>query len=96
MVQHLFSASVSIPSDVMLQQLPERESVCLNLETEEYFGLDPVGTRMWLALAAAPTVEGAYRTLLEEFDVEPTRLRGELADFVSELVQRRLLAVDER
>ena len=39
----------------------------LNLETECYYGLDEIGTRMWQMVTAAPTIEIAYEQLLSEF-----------------------------
>ncbi len=44
-----FASRVAAPRHVLVRAL-DRESVLLNLETERYFGLDEVGTRMWQLL----------------------------------------------
>jgi hypothetical protein len=67
------------------------ESVILNLSTESYFGLDEVGTRMWLALTGSDTIQHAYESLLTEYDVDPDILRSDLTRLIEELVSRGLL-----
>lgn len=80
------------PDDVLIRLLGD-ESVLLNLASESYFGLDEVGTRMWSALEQAGTVEGAYRILIEEYDVEPEKLRVDLATFVDKLSEAGLVEI---
>ena len=53
-----FSVRATVPTNVLIRFL-DQESVLLNLETERYFGLDAVGTRMWQVVTAAPSVEAA-------------------------------------
>ena len=80
-----FTDRAAAPSHVLVRIL-DRESVLLNLETEQYFGLDETGTRMWQLVTGSPNIDAAYQELLEEFDVEPELLRSNL----TELLGRRL------
>lgn len=91
----LFSRSVSAPSDVLMQELPDGEAVFLDLRTESYLGLNSVGSRMYRALLAAPTVEDAYEQLRSEFAVEPDRLRKDVRTFVERLIGQGLLQLGE-
>ena len=77
-----------------LVNLVEQESVLLDLKSEQYFGLNESGTRMWAALMETRTVEGAYEKLLAEYDVEPEQLRKDLDDLVEKLLARGLARVD--
>jgi hypothetical protein len=72
------------------------ESVVLNLDTEQYFGLDEVGTRMWAVLTSSPSIETAYRTLLDEYDVAPDVLRRDLGVLVQRLADSGLIEVAGR
>lgn len=83
---------VSAPPHVLVRFL-DRESVLLNLDTEQYFGLDETGTRMWQLLTASSNVDVAYQELLVEFDVEPELLRDNLTDLLGRLVENGLLQV---
>lgn len=78
------------PEHVLLREL-EGEAVLLNLETETYFGLDEVGTRIWRELVASPSVERACEVLQEEFDVEPAVLRRDVESLIAQLLEARLL-----
>lgn len=77
--------------NVLVQRLPDAESVLLDLDREEYHGLDAVGTRFWEVLAATPSVEAAYRQLSDAFDADPETLRRDLDAYVSKLTARGLL-----
>jgi len=83
---------VSAPAHVLVRFL-DRESVLLNLETEQYFGLDETGTRMWQLLMASPNIDAAFQELLAEFDVEPELLRDNLTELLGRLVENGLLQV---
>jgi hypothetical protein len=80
------------PAHVLVRFL-DRESVLLNLETEQYFGLDETGTRMWQIVTAAPNIDQAYQELLAEFDVDPELLRSNLIELLGRLVDSGLLLV---
>ena len=89
-----FTARVSVPEHVLVRDLDGR-SVVLSLETEKYFGLDEVGTRMWTVLVGADTVQSAYDSLLAEYDVDPSRLRADIERLIGELSEQGLLVVNE-
>ena len=85
---------VSVPDGVLVREL-DGESVLLNVHSEKYFGLDEVGTRMWAALTRFRNLESAHHALLDEFEVEPERLRADLEALVTELAAHGLLVVHE-
>lgn len=86
--------TISVPDSVLVREL-DGESVLLDVRSEKYFGLDEVGTRMWAALTRLGDTESACKALLEEFDVEPERLRADLEALLGELVDQGLLVVHE-
>jgi len=87
-----FDDRVSVPSNVLVRVL-DQESVLLNLNTERYFGLDAVGTRMWHLVTSAPSVESACAQLMDEFDVNPQILRSNLSDLLDHLNENGLIHV---
>ena len=87
-----FTSRVSAPSDVLISQVGG-ESVILNTNSEQYFGLDEVGTSMWQALTSADSIQDAFERLLTEYEVEPGRLRKDLSVLVEKLVENGLLEV---
>lgn len=91
-MQISFSDRVRIPEEVLISRLQE-ESVILNLSSERYFGLDDVGTRILSVLAAADSIEAAYKSLLEEYDVDGQVLRQDLVALIESLLQQGIIEV---
>lgn len=85
-----FSERAVVPSNVLIRFL-DQESVLLNLETEKYFGLDAVGTRMWQLATSAPTLDAALSQLLEEYDVSAETLRSDLSGLLEHLQENGLI-----
>lgn len=85
-----FNSIISISPDVMVRKVGE-ESVLLDLKTERYLGLDDVSARFWDLLTSGEPIQSAYDKLLEEFEVDPERLRSDLDGFVQELLQFGLI-----
>ena len=81
-----FNSSLSPSPDVMVRTVGE-ESVLLDLKTERYLGLDEVSSRFWELLTGGRNIQSAYDILLEEFEVDPERLRQDIDDFVQELIK---------
>jgi hypothetical protein len=88
------SQRVQIPEQVMMREVGG-EAVILNIETEQYFGLDEIGTRMWATLTSTGSVQQAIDLLLEEYEVEAERLASDIRGFIDALVAEGLLEVHE-
>ena len=87
-----FKDRAAVPAHVLVRIL-DRESVLLNLETEQYFGLDETGTRMWQLVTTSPNIDAAFQDLLAEYDVESDLLRSNLTELLNRLVESGLLQV---
>ena len=85
-----FSASVTALPDVMYRTVGD-EAVLLNIKKETYFGLDPVGARMWAVLNESASIQAALESLLTEYDVSEPQLREDLEAFVEKLVEQGLV-----
>ena len=87
-----FDSKVRVPADVLVSEL-DGESVLLKLQSECYFGLDEIGTRIWELLLSSDSIERAYESVLSEFDVDPNQFRADLTELVDSLVQQGLIEV---
>jgi hypothetical protein len=86
---------VTLPEEVLVSGL-EEESVLLNLESEHYYGLDEVGTRMFSVLTTSNSIEAAFETLSKEYDVDQEVLRQDLISLVDQLVSKGLVEISQR
>jgi Coenzyme PQQ synthesis protein D (PqqD) len=87
-----FSDRVRVPDDVLISNLQD-ESVILNLDSERYYGLDSIGTRILTVLTTSDSIEAAYKTLIQEYDVDGQMLRQDLLALVESLVEQGLIQV---
>jgi len=79
-------------NDILLQDIQD-EIIILNMNNENYLGLDKVGARFWNILINTDSVKDAYEQLLDEFDVEPKTLQRDLNNYISELVKNDLVTI---
>ena len=82
--------TVAIPEHVMSRQVGD-ETVILDLGSGTYFGLDPVGARIWQMLAEGKPLTAVVTALLDEFDAAPDQVRRDVDALVDELVTRGLV-----
>ncbi|MBK7781190.1 MAG: PqqD family protein [Ardenticatenia bacterium] len=93
MAPSIFEQRVVIPPSVIFREL-DGESVLLSFDSERYYGLDVVGTRIWQTLAEAETVRAAFDRLLQEFDVEPDLLQRDIEALMRELSAQGLVVLE--
>ncbi len=85
-----FNRKLAVAEDTLINFI-DGESVILNLESESYFGLDQVGTRMWIVLTNSDCIQTAYEKLLDEYDVGAEELRRDLDEMVESLLSQGLV-----
>lgn len=83
---------VAVSEDTVFREL-DGEAVILQLESGMYYGLDPVGTRLWQLIDQHGQLRPVYDAALEEFDVEPAQLRNDLLVLVTDLVAKQLVVM---
>ncbi|MDQ3605461.1 MAG: PqqD family peptide modification chaperone [Gemmatimonadota bacterium] len=69
------------------------ETVILNLADSTYYGLDPVGTRVWDLVQEPKTVREVVDTLLQEYEVERDRCEQDILALLGELVFHSLIEI---
>lgn len=83
---------VTISSEVLSQEV-DGETVLLDLESESYFGLDEVGTRIWQLLNEGSNLQTVFDILLGEYDVDEKQLEKDIQDHVARLVEAGLISL---
>ena len=80
------SDRVKAAPDVLFRLVGD-EGVLLNLRTQRYLGLNPIGARVWTILEPGATIQAAYDALLQDYEVDPSKLRLDLDLFIGQLVE---------
>ena len=81
-------------SDQVLSQDLDGEAVLLDLASEQYFGLNAVGTRIWQLLEAPYGLADVHRILCSEFEADHARIEGDLLALVGKLRDAGLIMVE--
>jgi len=87
---------VVLSENVFAQEI-DGEMVLLDMNSENYFGLDEVGTVIWQAIEAEKgDLQKVLEVLLEQYDAGEEVLKKDLFDFIDRLVENGLVKVEER
>ena len=83
---------IHIQQDVLSQEV-SGETVLLNLNNESYFGLDPVGTRIWQLIKEHGDRQKIINTLLHEFDVTEEQLTKDVDQLLTRMTEAGLVDI---
>jgi len=72
------------------------EAAILNIKSGVYYGLDPVGARIWSLVQDPRTVEDVRSAIIDEYDVEPERCERDLMGLLEKLLAEGLIEVKDR
>ncbi len=79
-------------SDQALSQEVSGETVLLDLASEQYFGLDAVGTRIWQLLKEGGVFEVIVQVITDEFEVAQEKVEQDLEELLLQLADAGLLS----
>lgn len=83
---------VSIPAQVMARQVGE-ETVILDLASGTYFGLDPVGARIWQLMGEGRTLAEICTAMLDEYEVSREALERDVIELAETLLAQKLISI---
>ncbi len=75
----------------MICQVLDDESVLLDLASENYLGLDEVGTRIGQLIDDGETMRSVVAAMLDEYDTNEDTLVGDLDKFLNDLQAQGLI-----
>ena len=82
-----------VPSKDVLTQEVSGEMVLMDLSSEQYFGLDAVGTRIWNLLDQGTAPADLLSILLREYEVEQQQLESDIEELLGQLLEAGLVRV---
>lgn len=81
-------------ADRVLSQTLGGEAVVLELKSEQYFGLDATGTRIWQLIGELGDVRQIYEAMIAEYDADPAVLARDLRLLLDRLIAAGLIRAD--
>ncbi len=80
-----------VPSTDAVESAVGDETVILHLKSGTYFGLDPMGTRIWAMLKDGVSTADICSRLVDEFDVTREVVEADARRFLGELKANDIL-----
>lgn len=77
----------------ILAQEVHGEMVLLDLESENYFGLNETGARVWVLLQEGRALPDLFERLAEEFNADRARMEADVLSLISQLAEAGLVDV---
>lgn len=87
------SSLLIVPSPHVLFRELDGESVLLDLETGQYYGLNSVGTRFWQLLPPQNHLSAIVLALLAEYEVDEATLARDLRELAETLAAADLVTL---
>ena len=81
-----------IPTTVVARMVGD-EVVLLDLDAGTYFGLDPVGARIWQLIGEGLTLSNVCDRMLNEYDTPRDVLKKDILELIKALREENLIAV---
>jgi len=89
----LFASTVFRPTPGQVYTELGGELAILNTKSGIYFGLDPVGGRVWSLILEFRTAQEIREVLLQEYDVDCKQLETDLLTLFSDLLNKGLIEI---
>jgi hypothetical protein len=87
-------SSIVVSKDQVSCDLAE-EAAVLSLKNGVYYGLDPVGARVWNLAQEPRTFAELRNALLREYEVDAASLESDLRDLLNQLAEQGLIEVTQ-
>ena len=69
----------------------DSDTVMMSIEMGEYYGTNPVGSRIWELLEQPRTLAGICDILMAEYNVPAQECRRDVLEFVGQLFEKKLV-----
>ena len=85
--------TITVSPDVISQPV-SGETVLLDLASENYFGLDEVGTRIWQLVEETGNLQAVYDRMLAEYEVDEEQLLEDMGKLILEIEKIGLVSLE--
>jgi hypothetical protein len=90
---HLDLKTVVCASENQVSSRVGDETAILDLDSSVYYGLDPVGARIFELLAEPVPLESVLQTVIAEYEIDAETARIDLFALVRDLLAQKLVVV---
>ena len=78
--------------DIIFSDMDD-ETVMMSMEKGEYYGVNPVGRRIWELLETPMTADGICKAIHEEYNVSPGQCHKDVLAFLTRMSEKDIIKV---
>ena len=78
-------------SDEIVASMLDDEVVMMSIEQDAYYGLDPIGSRIWEIIEKPARISEICDVLMEEYDVSRETCEKDVLNFFDKLAKDKLV-----
>ena len=86
------TALITKTRSILASQI-DNETVMMDTENGEYYGMNQVGSRIWELLDTPQTLSQLQTTLLLEFEITEKECLNDIELFVGQLLEKRMVRI---
>ncbi|NJD90496.1 MAG: lasso peptide biosynthesis PqqD family chaperone [Geobacter sp.] len=86
-------STISQIDDIVASDI-EDEKVMMSIEKGEYFGLEPIGSRIWEMMATPVKVSAIIDAMLNQYDIDRQTCENDVLKFLSELNDAGIIRIN--
>ena len=87
--------SIVVVADEVVSCDLDGEAAILNIKDEIYYGLDPVGAKIWNLIQNPISINDIMKIIIEEYDVDKEQCKNDIFELVKELSDNGLVKINE-
>lgn len=84
---------VTIPDTLFLQSVDD-DTILLDINTQEYFSLNKVGTTIWDIMSKVNNLKEVKKEILKMYEVDEKQVESDILSFVEALDEKKLILTD--
>ena len=88
-----FGQTIAISPDVISQEVLLGETVLMDVKTLAYFGLDSLGSAIWLEMQSCSDVDDLFDKISQSSDFATEHLRAKFSQILQGLAASRLIVL---
>ena len=91
--QQINSDTIIARSDAMFSDDLDNDVVMMDVEKGVYYGLESNAARIWKLIEQPTAVGSICDSLAAEYDISPDECRQEVAEFLEDLLDRKVIHI---
>jgi hypothetical protein len=87
--------SVVVVTDDVVSCDLDGEAAILNIKDGVYYGLDPIGAKIWNLIQKPILLDNVLKVIMDEYDVDKDRCKNDVLELIEKLIDNGLVKIDE-